>query len=55
LRTTPSSELATVNLLVQRNIPVTFGKSPAEVINDTIDPQVNAAIMKALPGERAEV
>jgi hypothetical protein len=31
-------ELATVNLLVQRNIPVTFGKIPAEVINDTITP-----------------
>jgi cell division septal protein FtsQ len=31
-------ELATVNLLVQRNIPVTFGKSPADVINDTVDP-----------------
>src|SRR5204863_5007965 len=29
-------ELATVNLLVQRNIPVTFAKSPAEVINETI-------------------
>jgi len=31
-------ELATVNLLVQRNIPVTFGKSPVDVINDTVDP-----------------
>ena len=31
-------ELATVNLLVQRNIPVTFGKTPTEVINDTIRP-----------------
>ncbi len=31
-------ELATVNLLVQRNIPVTFGKTPADVINDTIRP-----------------
>jgi hypothetical protein len=27
-----------VNLLVQRNIPVTFGKSPVDVINDTVDP-----------------
>jgi cell division septal protein FtsQ len=31
-------ELATVNLLVQRNIPVTFGKAPVDVINDTISP-----------------
>ncbi len=31
-------ELATANLLVQRNIPVTFTKSAAAVINDTIDP-----------------
>src|SRR5205085_9071293 len=29
-------ELATVNLLVQRNIPVTFAKPVTEVINDTI-------------------
>jgi cell division septal protein FtsQ len=32
-------ELATVNLLVQRNIPVTFTKNPVEVINETIDPE----------------
>lgn len=31
-------ELATINLLVQRNIPVTFGKSPTDVINDTVRP-----------------
>src|SRR4029077_13063859 len=31
-------EIATVNLLVQRNIPITFGKSPVDVINDTVDP-----------------
>jgi cell division septal protein FtsQ len=42
-------ELATVNLLVQRNIPVTFQKSPNEVINDTIDPQESPRVMKALP------
>src|SRR5438034_3883679 len=42
-------ELATVNLLVQRNIPVTFGKSPAEVINETIDPDETPRIMKAIP------
>jgi hypothetical protein len=32
-------ELATVNLLVQRNIPVTFAKTPIEVINETLDPE----------------
>ena len=42
-------ELATVNLLVQRNIPVTFSKSPASVINDTIDPDAQPRILKAIP------
>jgi len=42
-------ELATVNLLVQRNIPVTFAKSASEVINDTIDPDEQPLVMKALP------
>ena len=42
-------ELATVNLLVQRNIPVTFGKPAAEVINETIDPTEQPRVMKALP------
>ena len=42
-------ELATVNLLVQRNIPVTFAKSPAEVINETIDPAEVPRVMKAVP------
>jgi cell division protein FtsQ len=42
-------ELATVNLLVQRNIPVTFAKPAAEVINDTIQPEVTPRIMKAIP------
>jgi cell division septal protein FtsQ len=32
-------ELQTVNLLVQRNIPVTFTQPAAEVINETIDPE----------------
>src|SRR5256885_604870 len=41
-------ELATVNLLVQRNIPVTFQKSPAEVINETIKPEESPRIMKAV-------
>jgi cell division septal protein FtsQ len=42
-------ELATVNLLVQRNIPVTFGKPAADVINETIDPDEQPRVMKALP------
>ncbi|HSP46413.1 MAG TPA: FtsQ-type POTRA domain-containing protein [Chthoniobacterales bacterium] len=42
-------ELATVNLLVQRNIPVTFGRNAADVINETIDPEVEPRIMKAIP------
>src|SRR5205823_7736934 len=42
-------ELATVNLLVQRNIPVTFAKPPVEVINETIDPAATPRIMKAVP------
>jgi cell division septal protein FtsQ len=42
-------ELATVNLLVQRNIPVTFTKSAVEVINETIKPEETPRIMKAIP------
>jgi hypothetical protein len=42
-------ELGTVNLLVQRNIPVTFAERPAAVINDTIEPAVEPRIMKAIP------
>ena len=42
-------ELETVNLLVQRNVPVTFAKSPAEVINDTIDLNAEPRILKAIP------
>jgi cell division protein FtsQ len=41
-------ELATVNLLVQRNIPVTFGQPASEIINDTIDPQEQPMVMKAV-------
>src|SRR5439155_835432 len=37
-------ELGTVNLLVQRNIPVTFAEPPATVINDTIEPAVEPRI-----------
>jgi Cell division septal protein len=42
-------EIETVNLLVQRNIPVTFMKPASEVINDTIDPEETPRIMKAIP------
>src|SRR6266403_99842 len=42
-------ELGTLNLLVQRNIPVTFADLPAAVINDTIAPAVEPRIMKAIP------
>jgi cell division protein FtsQ len=42
-------ELGTVNLLVQRNIPVTFAEAAAAVINDTIEPAVEPRIMKAIP------
>src|SRR5436190_14891676 len=42
-------EIATVNLLVQRNIPVTFQKSSTEVINDTIKPDESPRVMKAIP------
>ena len=42
-------ELASVNLLVQRNIPVTFGKSSVDVINDTVDPSATPRILKAVP------
>lgn len=43
-------ELETVNLLVQRNIPVTFTKLPAQVINETIDPDGSEPkILRAIP------
>src|SRR5205823_12418005 len=42
-------ELAAVNLLVQRNIPVTFGRNAVDVINDTLDPNAEPRIMKAIP------
>jgi cell division septal protein FtsQ len=42
-------ELGTVNLLAQRNIPVTFTKPAAEVINETIKPAEAPRIMKAIP------
>ncbi len=42
-------EIATVNLLVQRNIPVTFQKPATEVINETIQPDESPRVMKAIP------
>lgn len=43
-------EIETVNLLVQRNIPVTFGKLPSEIINETVDPEgEEPKILKATP------
>jgi cell division septal protein FtsQ len=42
-------ELATVNLLVQRNIPITFTKPAVEVINETIKPDEAPRVMKAIP------
>src|SRR5438093_3379579 len=47
-------ELATLNLVVQRNIPVTFAPRPVAVINDTIEPAVEPRIMKAIPVLPAE-
>ena len=39
-----------MNLLVQRNIPVTFTNPAAAVINDTIEPAVRAADHEGDPG-----
>src|SRR5213595_1482627 len=47
-------ELATLNLLVQRNIPVTFAPRPVAVINDTIDPAVEPRVLKAIPVHASE-
>src|SRR5438552_2405117 len=47
-------ELETVNLLVQRNIPVTFAERAVAVINDTIEPAVEPRIMKAIPVQARE-
>jgi cell division septal protein FtsQ len=48
-------ELATLNLLVQRNIPVTFAPRPVEIINNTIEPAVEQRIMKAIPVHSSEI
>ncbi len=42
-------DIETVNLLVQRNVPVTFMKPASEVINDTLDPSETPRVMKAIP------
>jgi POTRA domain, FtsQ-type len=42
-------ELETLNLLVQRNIPATFTKPAAVVINDTIEPAIAPQVLKAIP------
>jgi cell division septal protein FtsQ len=43
-------ELETVNLLVQRNVPVTFAKLASDVINETIDPEgEEPKILRAMP------
>ena len=47
-------ELATVNLLVQRNIPVTFAKPARAIINDTIEPEATPRILKAIPVHPSE-
>lgn len=45
-----NQELETVNLLVQRNVPVTFTKPASEVINETLDPEgQEPKILKAMP------
>lgn len=43
-------EIETLNLLVQRNVPVTFAKLASEIINETIDPDgEEPKILKATP------
>jgi cell division septal protein FtsQ len=42
-------ELETLNLVAQRNIPVTFTSPATEVINDTVEPALEPRIMKAIP------
>jgi hypothetical protein len=48
-------ELETLNLIAQRNIPVTFTSPAAAVINDTIEPAVEPRSMKAIPVHAPEV
>jgi cell division septal protein FtsQ len=42
-------ELETLNLVAQRNIPVTFTSPATDVINDTLEPAVEPRPMKAIP------
>ena len=42
-------ELETLNLVAQRNVPVTFTSPAAAVINDTVEPAVEQRVMKAIP------
>ena len=42
-------ELETLNLLVERNIPVSFTDTPTAIINDTIEPPVEPRILQAIP------
>ncbi len=42
-------EIETLNLLVERNIPVTFTRTAAEVIDDTFDPENDGKILRATP------
>ena len=46
-------ELETLNLVAQRNIPVTFTSPAAAVINDTLEPACRAADHESNPGARA--
>lgn len=48
-------ELETLNLVAQRNIPVTFSSPAAAVINDTIEPAMEPRIMKAIPVHASEM
>jgi POTRA domain, FtsQ-type len=47
-------ELETLNLVAQRNVPVTFTSPAAAVINDTIEPAVEPQILKAIPVHGSE-
>jgi Cell division protein FtsQ/DivIB, C-terminal len=42
-------ELETLNLVAQRNIPVTFTSPASDIINDTVEPPVEPRVMKAIP------
>src|SRR4029078_5816652 len=48
-------ELETLNLVAQRNIPVTFTSPATDVINNTLEPAVEPRIMKAIPLHATEI